>query len=390
MRELYRVFYLVCAFAPCVSWADNFPVAGVAPFPNVPTKASTSSFVLTPGGSGLVAPAVFPGTVADLNMNDKVALRAAGYEPYKDAKSYVDLIVEGEEHYIERQLALLEDEREEDLETMPHEEYCQEYPLDEENCPQIPGLWEEIVSAGEYHPNGSYEQDLDNHAAICTVKTIGGGPVYANHQVISGPCCAPSKTEGLINEVWATKRYVSESPAFVKAMITLFRKEGKCGTPHKDDPCGYTCYGIGQSKKCLGGQLGIDVSKLTPAKAEEIYHDHVWRKYKAYMLPDVISGDVFLAMIGTGPVTVIWQLRDFLKLPRSNVIDETVVNAVKNYQGDIHNMWLNYRWNFLQKVVADRYHGDRRILSAYMKSIRIKRQNGCHVAPHDPLYQDLR
>ena len=100
MRELYRVFYLVCAFTPCVSWADNFPVAGVAPFPNVPIKASTSSFVLTPGGSGLVAPAVFPGTVADLNMNDKVALRAAGYEPYKEKLLSLSKVTKTERKHI--------------------------------------------------------------------------------------------------------------------------------------------------------------------------------------------------------------------------------------------------------------------------------------------------
>ena len=175
-----------------------------------------------------------------------------------------------------------------------------------------------------------------------------------------------------------TGQYDKSLPPFEKAMITVFRKEGKCGTI-KGDPCGYTCYGIGS--KCMN----IDVSKLTRADAEKIYHDRFWAKYNINKLPDVIAGDVFLAGMGSGPCTAIQQFRKFLGFSKSCKIDDAVVRAAENYPGDIHNDWLDVRQKFLIEVAERKYQN--RVLKGWMNGIQLKRENGCHVIPADPLYR---
>ena len=161
----------------------------------------------------------------------------------------------------------------------------------------------------------------------------------------------------------------------------MFRKEGGCGTI-KNDPCGYTCYGLGSGPKCMN----MDVSKLTRKDAETVYYDRFWNKYNFGKLPDVIAGDVFLASMGSGACTAIQQFRQFLGLSKNCKIDDDVVAAAKNYQGDIHNKWLDVRKAFLTEVAARRYANT--VLKGWMNSIQLKRENGCHVVPSDPLYRN--
>ena len=67
------------------------------------------------------------------------------------------------------------------------------------------------------------------------------------------------------NQILTSGQYETVSPAFEKALITVFRKEGGCGTI-KNDPCGYTCYGIGSSSKCSG------VVVHSASEAEDFYY----------------------------------------------------------------------------------------------------------------------
>ena len=176
MREFKYIFCLVCVFAPCVLWAD-FLSDGPVAFPPVPV-APIVAFPSSPSGSELITSTAFPTSVADLSREDKRALLTAGYEPYRDMKPYTEFIVEGEEQFLERQMALAEHEREEDLETMSPEEYCENNPWDEEVCPQIPGMVEELVAIGDAPLD--YAPDQTSY----TGPTIGGGVVVENNQVI--------------------------------------------------------------------------------------------------------------------------------------------------------------------------------------------------------------
>ena len=90
--------------------------------------------------------------------------------------------------------------------------------------------------------------------------------------------------------------------------------------------------------------------------------------------------------MASGPGTAMKQFRNFLGLPESTRgVDEEMINAVKNYQGDIHNKWMDRRDEFLQAVAQKRYNGS--VSKGYKNAIELKRKNGCHVQPDEPLYR---
>ena len=362
MKKLLLIFCAVCLFASTVARARSLPAVAV-PFPNTEPLSYEN---------GYLHAATFPKTVADLSFTDRMALKSSGYEPFMDMRAYRGLVVEGEEHFIERQMALMEIERMEDYENMERDEYCDNYPLDTENCDISPDMLDQVIA---YADDFSYGTEYSG-------VTIGGGVVVANNKTRGGSCYPAATSRDFKNQVLTTGQYETVSPAFEKAMITVFRKEGKCGYI-PGDPCGYTCYGIGQN--CTGKTLGINVRSLTRPQAEGIYYKYFWQKYNVGILPDVISGDVFLAMMASGPCTGIYQFRKFLGLPQTCNLDDTVVAAVQNYNGDIHNRWLDVRKSFLVQVAARKCNN--RVLNGWMRSIRLKRENGCHVIPATPLYR---
>lgn len=350
MRGFCRIFCLIGAFAPSVLWADLLPGVVVS-FPDAsvaPTVYQSNGF------GGRLIPTSFPKTVDDLNFSDRTALKSKGYEPFKDLSAYHDLIVEGEEQFIERQAALAKQEIESDNNA----------------------TYDEIVSIGD---------EEDSFVGEYSGTTIGGGKVIVNNRVRGGSCYPAAKSINYKNQILTTGKYERISPAFEKAMITLFRKEGKCGII-KGDPCGYTCYGIGEN--CLGKAIGLNraaLGRLTRGEVEDIYYKNYWEKYNIGILPDVIAGDVFLAMMASGSITGIRQFRKFLGVNTSpkDKLDENVVNAVVNYNGDIHNRWLDFRRDFLKRISSK--YDDKRVLTSWMRAIKIKRENGCHVIPIEPL-----
>ena len=184
---------------------------------------------------------------------------------------------------------------------------------------------------------------------------------------------------GLSNQILTTGKYERIHPAFEKGLISVFRKEGACGRI-KGDKCGYTCYGISE---CSGTRVN------SRAEAEDVYYNNYWKPIKLEKLPDVIATDIFLASMGSGTGTAMQQFRVFLGLPKkSSPVDDEVIHAVNNYNGDIHNDWMNARETFLMKV-ADKYlrkHGTD-IRNGYRNAIDLKRKNGCHVRPSEPIYR---
>ncbi len=318
--------------------------------------------------------AQFPQVFGDLSFSEQVSIKSKGYEPFKDMEVYADLVVAGEEHYIERELAQLEIERQSDEQSMSPQEYCDKYPLDSEKCKTDTAAIQTIVNIG------SSQQAQPYSTPAFSGRTIGGTPVVPRNDIHGGSCYPAAKNNVFKNAVLTTGQYEKDLPPFEKALITVFRKEGKCGTI-KNDPCGYTCYGIGSGPKCMN----IDVRNITRADAEKIYYDKFWKKYNIGKLPDVISGDVFLASMGSGPCTAIGQFRQFLGLGKGCKIDDDVVRAAENYNGDIHNDWLDVRQEFLVRVAERRYKNS--VLKGWMNSIRLKRENGCHVIPAEPLYR---
>jgi hypothetical protein len=319
----------------------------------------------------MLSAAYFPTTAADKTFTERLESKRTGYEPFKDMNAYHGIVVAGEEYYTERELAKLEMERLSDAQNMSESEYCAKYPLDDTRCKTYATTDTDIIGIG----NAS----VAHSDSTFTGRTIGGRTVIARNDVHGGSCYPAAKNTVFKNQILTTGQYEKQYPAFEKALITIFRKEGGCGTI-KNDPCGYTCYGIGS--KCMN----VDVKNMTRADAERLYHDRFWKKYNIYLLPDVIATDVFLATMASGPCTAIQQFRKFLGLSKNCKIDDAVVSAVENYSGDIHNDWLDVRQKFLVDVAERRYNNS--VLKGWMNAIKLKRENGCHTVPAEPLYRD--
>lgn len=309
----------------------------------------------------------YPGTVEDLSFTSRVELAAEGYKPFLDKSAYQELnIVPGEEIYTDRMIAQAEAAAEEEQKL---EEYCKQHPEDKTKCQQKPTEPTPTVPVAPITPTTTV-----NYSG----GTIGGGPVIVNNSVTGGSCYPAAKDRHFKNKIFTTGKYEKIHPAFEKGLITVFRKEGGCGTI-KNDPCGYTCYGIGS--KCNGGLV-----VTSRAEAEDYYYKKYFANYKIDKLPDVISADIFIASMASGPGTAMKQFRKFLGLPENTrVVDDEMINAVKNYQGDIHNKWMDRRDEFLQAVAQKRYNGS--VSKGYKNAIELKRKNGCHVQPQEPLYR---
>ena len=319
----------------------------------------------------------FPGTIDDISFVSRVENLTDGYKPFLDKKAYQELeIIPGEEIYTDHMIAVQEAEEEQqniDTQTMNISEYCTKYPDDETKCESRQDTQITIKPT----PQNKYEQ---TYTPQYSGYTIGGGPVIENNIVTGGSCYPPDHDNNFGDKILTTGKYEHIYPAFEKGLITVFRKEGECGTI-KNDPCGYTCYGIGSGSKCSG----VTVNSI--AEAEDFYHDRYWKKYKIDRLPDVISADIFIACMASGPGTALSQFRKFLGLPKkSSSVDDEMINAVKNYNGDIHNDWMDVRDKFLQDVAHKSYKGS--VSKGYKNAIELKRKNGCHVRPKNPIYRN--
>ncbi len=318
--------------------------------------------VLSSNANAKLQAVAFPKTYADFTFAERIENAIRGYQPFMDKKAYTELnIVPGEEIYTDHMIATNE----------------------ATTTSQPPTI--ETAGTTTTLPHGTQDSDEDttyeqpSSSGTFPGKTIGGGIVVENNQVTGGSCYLAAIDRHFTNKVLTTGKYENINPAFEKSLITIFRKEGRCGTV-ANDPCGYTCYGIGSSPKCAGVVIN------SRAEAEDFYYERFWKKYKIYKLPDVISTDILIACMASGPGTALAQFRRFLGLEsKSSAVDDEMVNAVKSYQGDIHNQWMDVRNEFLQDIAKKRYNGS--VSRGYANAIEIKRKNGCHVKPTEPLYR---
>jgi lysozyme family protein len=205
-----------------------------------------------------------------------------------------------------------------------------------------------------------------------TIGTTGGSgslrytePPYDGSKI--GRACTPPSTSGgtFTNKILTTGRY-KKYPAFEKAMITKFRTEGTCGEL-PGDAGGYTCYGV--SSKFFPQVKNKNFSR---ADAEDIAYNSFWHKHKIDKLPDAISGDVFMALWGTGSTKEsIGVLQRLLGVEQTKVVDAATINAAKNYQGDLRTQYLNEGEKFFKRANPTFRQG-------WLNALKLYRANGCH------------
>jgi hypothetical protein len=322
---------------------------------------------------GKLSATSFPETLDDMSFTHKMQAMTDTYKPLLDMKVYRELgVVPGEEFFTDALILSMEEEeeqQEQDAKTMTPSEYCKAYPYDDTKC-EVPKTEPEI-----------------KYVTPFTGRTLGGGEVIENYSVTGGSCYPPERVHtGLSNKIMTTGRYVSVSPAFEKGLITVFRKEGHCGKI-KNDPGRFTCYGITEVSAKSTGMTLEQLAKITIPEAEDWYYKYIWKPFNIGQLPDVISTDYFLAAMGSGPGTAYKEFTSFLGIRRNRTykVDSAMINAVKNYNGDIHNRWMDRRNVFLQQVAKAIYKGS--VKNGYSNAIDLKRKNGCHVRPKEPIYR---
>jgi len=325
--------------------------------------------IMTPVAWGKLSAAKFPGTFEDISFKSRIDALTDGYKPMFDKQLYQELnVVPGEEKYTDHMIAVLDHEiqqREEDKKSLSHDEYCEKYPYDDKQCPEKKGI---------------EEPDDGGTAPSYSGYTIGGGPVVENYHVTGGSCYPADHDRWYKNKIFTTGRFEKQYPAFEKGLISLFRKEGTtCGTIPRD-PGGYTCMGISARYQEIPPEV---LKTYTIQQAEDLYYERFWSKHKLYKLPDVIAADIFLAGVGSGMKTALNDFRLFLGLSKGYTVDDQMINAVNNYNGDIHNRWMDRRAAYLRKVAKERYKDE----ITYDHAVELKRKNGCHVKPQKPLYR---
>lgn len=198
-------------------------------------------------------------------------------------------------------------------------------------------------------------------------------------QTHNGPCTPPQRSDVFSNKILTSGQYQQSDPAFEKIMITTFRAEGGCGN-HPNDSGGYTCYGISQNNN-----PEVDVRNITRADAENIAHRKYYTKYGLDKLPDYIRSDVFTFGWASGPVTAIHNLCRVLGLPKRNKIDSEIVMATENYNGDLHNDYLDAMQQYFIKCAQKPKQNV--FLTGWMNRVKFTRENSCHYPTTDPIYR---
>ena len=183
---------------------------------------------------------------------------------------------------------------------------------------------------------------------------------------IGQACTPPSTSAGIFtNAVLTTGRY-SNYPAFEKAMITKFRTEGGCGD-HPADRGGYTCYGV--SSKFFPQAKNPNFSR---ADAEDIAFNRYYKAYNLDKLPDAISGDVFMALWGTGSHDyAIKLLQRLLGVSQTGFVNQETIDAAKNYDGDLRTQYLDARERHFS-------NGQKEFRQGWLNALELYRANGCH------------
>lgn len=348
-------------------------------------------------GASLLQPASFPTTSMDATFIERRDSAAAGYKPFTNRSAYQPVIIESEQKYMLRHA---ESVRKSDLASMTNTQYCAKYPLDATRCPQTPGAVDATIAIGDRPsvPTTTPTTTTPTPTPTTTptptptpTKPQAPAPSKPHHnindnqvvrmgpQTHNGPCTPPQRSNVFSNKILTSGQYQQSDPAFEKTMITTFRAEGGCGN-HPNDSGGYTCYGISQNNN-----PEVDVRNITRADAENIAHRKYYTKYGFDKLPDYIRSDVFTFGWASGPVTAIHNLCRVLGIPERNKIDSEIVMATENYNGDLHNDYLDAMQQYFIKCAKK--PGQDVFLTGWMNRVKFTRENSCHYPTTDPIYR---
>lgn len=133
-------------------------------------KQEIKNLEASTGSTPQLAKNAFPTTAADLSFSERMENKRTGYEPYKDSSAYMQINIESEETYLNRETALQEQRNKlqqlNDQNTMSQEEYCKKYPTDTTRCMQQ-------VAATEPAQDNNNNNNNNNGAGGASSQTPG-------------------------------------------------------------------------------------------------------------------------------------------------------------------------------------------------------------------------
>ncbi len=323
--------------------------------------------------ASFLQPVSFPKTVTETTtFTERMENERVGFMPYKDKRAYDTLKIQTEQEYLDSMVKIANAKYKQDLANMSITEYCAKYPLDAERCPQTMGQ-EAAIIASANRPTQT--------TTITTERIVGydsnGNAVIASKNSFNKPCTQPQRSNWFPNKILSTGKYASIDPAFEKAIITTFRKEGDC-VNDPDDSGGYTCYGISQKNN-----PDVNVRNITRADAENIAYQKYYTQYGLDKLPDYIRGDVFMLGWNAGTAVSIRRLCRVLGIPEQTTIDDRIITAIQQYPGDLHNDYMDAQQQFYIEVSNKK--NNKKFLKGWMESVRLTRENGCHTETTQPI-----
>lgn len=322
--------------------------------------------------------ASFPKTAADASFVERVDNKAEGYKPYFNRSAFAGMTIE-EQDELESMAYRANLERLRRLRTLSYAERCQEYPSSD-GCPDAGKPTAQTLSGPIYVTSASSVSDI-NSTPYMRVALTGENITKYNLKTHNGGCTPPERSNHWRNDILTSGKYQSMTPAFEKFMITAFRKEGDC-VNDPNDHGGYTCYGCASNGLCRG----VDFSKLTREKVEDLAYSNIYNKYNVYKLPDAFRGYALWGMWGSGPTTGIKQFQSVLGVPLTGKIDDATVRAAENYTGDFAATYVQNREQFLRNIVA-RDPSQKDFLKGWLNGLQLLQPSGCHVIPTNPIYR---
>lgn len=365
----------------------------------------------------------FPTTITDVPRDTRQDNQTAGYKPFENASAYQSIQkLETEEEATERMMQELEAQYQIDSLTLSDEEYCAKY-FDEDRCDEDRNGPDYLIkmaggNASDLNldtardndrsvasraatqtrthnvinaraadnvpkkPSSFWQPNIPKPATIINTQTSQNNTDLSptNNTKHNGPCTPSAKSIYFPNKILTTGKYEKIDPAFEKALIQNFRTEGKCGS-HKNDPGGYTCYGI-----AANFNRGTNVAKLTRAQAENIIYEHYYIDLDTNLLPDSIRGDVFRMNFNAGSQRGTKKLQKILGLTETGIVDDKLIEATHKYKGNLHDAFWDEIRNYYIGIV--RKKPKRKVfLKGWMRSVNLFRDNGCHTPTTDPIYR---
>lgn len=323
--------------------------------------------------------AFFPKTVADVSFVERIENKSEGYKPYFNRSAFSGMTVQ-EQDELESMAYRAEMDRQRLFNTVSLEEYCKNYPLDFNYCPEtaVDTKTDEVLYGSIYPSTSSVTDGRTPYMrAALTSENISKYDL----KTYNGGCTPPERSDHWNNSILTSGKFINIAPAFEKFMITAFRNEGGCAN-NQNDRGGYTCYGCASNGLCNG----VDFKTLTRTKVEDLAYSKIYKQYNVDKIPDAFRGYLLWGMWGSGSVTGIKQFQGALGVPQTGKIDDATIQATETYTGDFAETYTRNREQFLRNIVA-RDSSQTVFLNGWLKGLKLLQPSGCHIVPTNPLYR---